>query len=483
MRGLLFQVAVKIIDTSKVTEEYVVRNLEREARVLSRLSHPSIQCLFETMQCGPLYYLVTELATGGDLCAHIKQQRNGRLDERTARRYGRQLVSALAHMHNRGVVHRDLKTENIMLDATKERVKIVDFGLSNTWGPDRALKTHCGSPEYAAPELFIMGQNYGPEVDLWSLGVVLYGMVVGRLPFITPRTGEMSSSERRRHLLTQINRGLTHYHRKTLCPFSGDFWNLISHLLVPNVQKRMTLAQMVIHPWVTGRQRVLENQEYKNLTAAEKNTILKRIAVFLGAERGGLEQQLRMNRYGKVGGMFNILAHMQRVVNQELEGRSWAAAKTLVRPSTSACTPPTGQRSSTAHALRLVWSDHAKPSAPPSRLRVVGSHGVTAQHLNQRTVASMEHRSWTTREPVRRDSAPSSSTHSRGDHLNIHGVGRLQRADASAITDSSMTSTCSSCSKGTGDLSRHNQTKRWSAAACKSIPRPATATALPRSRH
>ncbi|XP_018395817.1 PREDICTED: hormonally up-regulated neu tumor-associated kinase-like [Cyphomyrmex costatus] len=163
-------VAIKIIDVEQGKKDYVMKNLTREAKVLSMLQHPSIVRLYETIRYGSVYYLVTELATGGDLCTHIKEQPAGKLDENTARLYARQLVAALKHMHSKGVVHRDLKMENIVLqDERKEQIKIVDFGLSNIYASDDPLRTHCGSPEYAAPELFVVGKRYGPEVDLWSL--------------------------------------------------------------------------------------------------------------------------------------------------------------------------------------------------------------------------------------------------------------------------------------------------------------------------
>ncbi|KAI4475873.1 hypothetical protein M0804_014036 [Polistes exclamans] len=99
-------VAVKIIDTQHGRQDYIVKNLTREAKLLSMLHHPSIVRLYETIQYGSVYYLVMELATGGDLCTHIKQQPSGMLDEMTAKLYARQLVSALKHMHSRGIVHR-----------------------------------------------------------------------------------------------------------------------------------------------------------------------------------------------------------------------------------------------------------------------------------------------------------------------------------------------------------------------------------------
>ncbi|PSN48782.1 Serine/threonine-protein kinase MARK2 [Blattella germanica] len=209
--------------------------------------------------------------------------------------------------------------ENIMLDASKEHIKIVDFGLSNVWDPDHALKTHCGSPEYAAPELFIVGQTYGPEVDLWSLGVVLFGMVTGRLPFLTPRDEELTSSEKRRHLLSQINRGLTNYQKKALIAYSSDLQHLVACLLVPNVKKRITLLELKLHPWVVGRHKTrMIEQEFPPLSSFERTSIMKRIAVFLDIDLYKVEVQLKLNRFGTVGGIFNILAHVQYCMARDM---------------------------------------------------------------------------------------------------------------------------------------------------------------------
>lgn len=107
---------------------------------------------------------------------------HGRLKEKQARKFGRQIASALDYCHRNSIVHRDLKIENILISKTGD-IKIIDFGLSNLFSPRSHLKTFCGSLYFAAPELLQAKQYIGPEVDVWSFGIVLYVLVCGKVPF------------------------------------------------------------------------------------------------------------------------------------------------------------------------------------------------------------------------------------------------------------------------------------------------------------
>lgn len=329
---LNMKVAIKIMDINELKEDYVIRNLYREAKILSKLAHPSIATLFQTMQYGNMYYLVMELVGGGDLCNFIRTQRNGRLEEHCTRLFARQLVSAISHMHNLGIVHRDLKMENVMLSSNNDRIKIVDFGLSNVYTGDSLMHTHCGSPEYAAPELFVEGKPYGPEVDLWSLGVILYGMAVGQLPFVSGSRNVQPTTQRRDKLIEQINRGLSAPHRKALALFSVDFKTMMDKLLVADSSKRINIGELCFHPWITDKGRkAIRSNPLKRLEDRSRFDIIRDVADRSDTPWQDVQRALHIEPQGNLSGMFNLLAH--KAMNHTLDAELLMAKMHL--PSTS----------------------------------------------------------------------------------------------------------------------------------------------------
>ncbi|XP_027500849.1 hormonally up-regulated neu tumor-associated kinase homolog A-like [Corapipo altera] len=178
------KVAIKVIDKRKAKQDsYVLKNMKREPRVHQMIKHPNVVQLYETLETDNSYYMVMELCLGGDLLDRICDKK--RLAEWEVRRYIWQILSAVEHLHCQGIVHRDLKIENFLLDENNN-IKIIDFGLSNTAKfsglSQELLHTQCGSPAYAAPEL-LAHRKYGPKVDVWSIGVSMFAMLTGTLPF------------------------------------------------------------------------------------------------------------------------------------------------------------------------------------------------------------------------------------------------------------------------------------------------------------
>lgn len=174
------KVAVKILNRQKIKSLDVVGKIRREIQNLKLFRHPHIIKLYQVISTPTDIFMIMEYVSGGELFDYIVK--NGKLQEHEARRFFQQIISGVDYCHRHMIVHRDLKPENLLLDHNMH-VKIADFGLSNMMLDGEFLRTSCGSPNYAAPEV-ISGKLYaGPEVDIWSCGVILYALLCGTLPF------------------------------------------------------------------------------------------------------------------------------------------------------------------------------------------------------------------------------------------------------------------------------------------------------------
>ncbi|KAM5368365.1 hypothetical protein ACJA88_011026 [Fusarium oxysporum] len=228
------QVALKIIARKKLISRDMAGRVEREIEYLQLLRHPHIIKLFTVIKTPNEIIMVLEYA-GGELFDYIVQ--HGRMKEPEARRFFQQMLCAVEYCHRHKIVHRDLKPENLLLDENLN-VKIADFGLSNIMTDGNFLKTSCGSPNYAAPEV-IGGKLYaGPEVDVWSCGVILYVLLVGRLPF---------DDEHIPSLFAKIAKGT--YSIPQWMPAGAA--NLIKKMLVVNPVHRATIEDIRADPWFT----------------------------------------------------------------------------------------------------------------------------------------------------------------------------------------------------------------------------------------
>lgn len=229
------KVAIKFIKKDLMAQEpYWKKNLYREVSIMKRLRHPNVIRLFEAYETSAFIALVTEHAKC-DLLTHLCTK--GVASENHARKYARQLLSALEHMHDHGIVHRDLKAENLML-STDNDLKIIDFGLSNDITGKKFLDTGCGSLAYSAPEL-VGCKPYGKEVDIWSFGVCLFVIMTGTLPFAGDRATEIHAA--------MLDGGF-----KPPSSFSSSLQDLFVQVMQIKPSKRISLENLMQHEWIVG---------------------------------------------------------------------------------------------------------------------------------------------------------------------------------------------------------------------------------------
>uniref|UniRef100_A0A915NXA5 Protein kinase domain-containing protein n=1 Tax=Meloidogyne floridensis TaxID=298350 RepID=A0A915NXA5_9BILA len=253
---------------------------------MKQLDHPNIVKLYQVIENETTLYLVMEYASGGELFDYLVA--HGRMKEKEARAKFRQIVSAVQYLHSKNVIHRDLKAENLLLDSAMN-IKIADFGFSNTFSPGNKLDTFCGSPPYAAPELF-QGKKYdGPEVDVWSLGVILYTLVSGSLPF---------DGQNLKELRERVLRG------KYRVPFylSTDCENLVKKFLVLNPARRGTLETIMRDKWMNMGYEEEELRPYTEPTkdVRDERRILK-LQVF-GYTLQAIHESLECEKFDEIYG-------------------------------------------------------------------------------------------------------------------------------------------------------------------------------------
>ncbi|XP_058496750.1 serine/threonine-protein kinase MARK1 [Solea solea] len=344
------EVAIKIIDKTQLNPTSL-QKLFREVSVMKILNHPNIVKLFEVIETEKTLYLVMEYASGGEVFDYLVA--HGRMKEKEARAKFRQIVSAVQYCHHKRIVHRDLKAENLLLDADMN-IKIADFGFSNEFTLGSKLDTFCGSPPYAAPELF-QGKKYdGPEVDVWSLGVILYTLVSGSLPF---------DGQNLKELRERVLRG------KYRIPFymSTDCENLLKKLLVLNPGKRGNLQQIMKDRWMNVG---YDNEDLKPFTEPEQDfNDLERIELMatMGFPQEEVMKALDGPKYNELTATYLLLGRK----TAEFEGTESLSSTNLVQRSrpcsdfNGSSQSPAHSRSAAANQKHRRFSDHVAPSIPP----------------------------------------------------------------------------------------------------------------------
>eukprot|EP01128_Nolandella_sp_AFSM9_P009602 TRINITY_DN621_c0_g1_i1.p1 TRINITY_DN621_c0_g1~~TRINITY_DN621_c0_g1_i1.p1 ORF type:complete len:342 (-),score=115.40 TRINITY_DN621_c0_g1_i1:49-966(-) len=245
--------AVKLVNKSLVEKEETLAN---EIDILSSIDHPNCVNLVAMFDTEDILFIVMELMEGGELYEEIVRRKL--FTEEDAAHIINQLCAALDYLHERGIVHRDLKLENLLLKSTDSLdIKLADFGLSKLYSGE-ALQTACGTPFYVAPDV-LLGTGYGPAVDMWSVGVLAYVLLSGRLPFAADSDAE---------LFRMIIAGDLKWKSPQFDDVSPEAKTLIKNLINTDPDARFSAKQAMASPWIKnkGSKKSVHKSVSKNLS-------------------------------------------------------------------------------------------------------------------------------------------------------------------------------------------------------------------------
>ena len=243
------KVAIKLLEKSKITEKEDLKRINREISIVKKLSHPNIIKINEIFENEKYYYIIMDYCSKGELFDYIVKKTKLTEDESSFFFY--QIINAIEYIHKKNIVHRDLKPENLLL-TEKNKLKIIDFGLSNFYSKNNLLSTPCGSPCYAAPEM-VSGNKYnGFKTDIWAIGIILYAMLCGYLPFEDNDNDELFKK------ILECKIDFPNY-------LSSDSIDLIKKILVIEPNERISIFDIKKHPFFILGKNIFD----KNFTVKE----------------------------------------------------------------------------------------------------------------------------------------------------------------------------------------------------------------------
>uniref|UniRef100_A0A8C4EAJ1 non-specific serine/threonine protein kinase n=1 Tax=Dicentrarchus labrax TaxID=13489 RepID=A0A8C4EAJ1_DICLA len=355
------QVAIKIIDKTRLNPSNLEK-IYREVQIMKLLNHPHIIKLYQVMETKDMLYIVTEYAKNGEMFDHLTS--NGRMSEDEARKKFWQILTAVDYCHRHHIVHRDLKTENLLLDANMN-IKLADFGFGNFYNAGEPLSTWCGSPPYAAPEVFEGKEYEGPQLDIWSLGVVLYVLVCGSLPFDGPS-------------LPALRQRVTEGRFRIPFFMSQDCENLIRKMLVVDPARRISVAQIKQHRWMvadpTAAHQTLSHSltEYNSNLGDYSEPVLG-IMNTLGIDRQRTIESLQSSSYNHFSAIYYLLLERVREHRSQQLSRQCGTWSQRSRSTSDSTSPEVSTPSNSflqrvvfpveASLNRLLWNRSISPNS------------------------------------------------------------------------------------------------------------------------
>lgn len=264
------KVALKFLSKRDIMSVGAAERTTTEIQCLTTLHHPNIIHLIQHLETPTDVILVFELMEGGDLYKYLCKQPAHRLSENDARHLMHQVLAGVAHAHNQRICHRDLKLENILLkDDTLDVVKIADFGLSDFYRPGTTLRTSCGSLSYLAPEVFKGVASAGPPIDVWGLGVIMFTLLCGRLPFEGP---DLIGTKRPRE--SMIRARILKCQYRVDDSVSLEAKDLIGRMLRLDPSERASIPEIFSHCWLRANALGSEYQSTSASSISAASTVL-----------------------------------------------------------------------------------------------------------------------------------------------------------------------------------------------------------------
>ena len=287
-------VAIKILDKTKIATLEDKERINREIKIMKKINHFNITKLYSVIETKYIIYLVQEYVQGKELNDYLYTK--GKLSEIEACKFFHQIISGLSYLHHCGIVHRDFKPENILLTNDDKILKIIDFGLGNTYEKGQLLKTGCGSPCYIPPEMIKeMGYN-GEETDIWSAGIILYLMLCGTLPFY---------EEDNQLLYQKIIKG-----EYTIPKYlSEEAKDIIKQILEVDPKKRINFEKIKKHPWfniINTKYMMFKGIDVDSDIMPIDEDILNEMEKY-GINKIEIRYHLLNNYHNKITTLYNIL--------------------------------------------------------------------------------------------------------------------------------------------------------------------------------
>jgi len=281
--------AAKIIN-KKTMKPKDLDLLGKEVKILKMLKHPNINTMIETFDTKNHLYIVLELLEGENLFENIVKRRV--YTETDAANVVKQVARACEYMHASGIIHRDLKPENLVyLDKNYDQICVTDFGLSKYMDHTQSVtKTACGTPAFVAPEV-LRQELYGTQVDMWSLGTILYIMLCGYPPFVEKNLPRLYKA---------IKKGNVKFNKPYWDNISPEAKDCVQGLLEIDIRKRLTPKDLLLHKWITGSEK-----SSNNLFDGEGYDRRFKRFVILSKMRQGVETVLFLNRLRHAAGLFS----------------------------------------------------------------------------------------------------------------------------------------------------------------------------------